>query len=67
MSLATSSAQLAIGSVRHLRLRPTTHSFDYPTYFLLLPMRALREAPAPGLARNRFGLLALLFTPPSPT
>ena len=58
MNLATSSAQLAIGSVRHLRLRPTTHSFDYPTYFLLLPMRALREAPAPGLARNRFGLLA---------
>ncbi len=58
MTLASSTAQLAIGSVRHLRLRPTQHSFDYPTYFLLLPLRSLRDLPAPGLARNRFGLLA---------
>jgi DUF1365 family protein len=44
--------------VRHLRLRPKVHRFDYPTYFLLLPLRALRESPDPALARNRFGLLA---------
>jgi DUF1365 family protein len=60
--LATSSvaarAQLAVGSVRHQRLRPKTHRFDYPTYFLLLPMRAMRQMADPALARNRFGLLA---------
>jgi DUF1365 family protein len=58
MNLSSSTAQLAIGSVRHLRLRPTKHSFDYPNYFLLLPLRALRSQPAPGMARNRFGLIA---------
>ena len=50
--------QLAIGTVHHLRLRPQTHRFDYPTYFLLLPLRALRQTPDAALARNRFGLLA---------
>ena len=53
-----SRAQLAIGSVRHLRLRPTTHGFDYPSYFLLLPLRSLRAQPDAALARNRWGLLA---------
>jgi DUF1365 family protein len=53
-----SRAQLAIGTVRHLRLRPTTHSFDYPSYFLLLPLRSLRAQPDAALARNRWGLLA---------
>jgi DUF1365 family protein len=48
---------LGIGRVRHQRLRPTTHGFDYPTYFLLLPMRALRAAPLAALPRNRFGLV----------
>jgi DUF1365 family protein len=51
-------AELAIGSVRHLRLRPTAHGFEYPTYFLLLPLRSLRASPDPALARNRFGLIA---------
>ena len=54
----SSRAQLAIGTVRHLRLRPTTHSFDYPSYFLLLPLRSLRAQPDPALARNCRGLLA---------
>ena len=49
---------LGIGSVRHRRLRPAEHAFAYPTYFLLLPMRALRAAPAKALPRNRFGLLS---------
>ena len=49
--------QLAIGTVRHRRLRPAANAFAYRTYFLLLPMRALRTAPDPALARNRFGLI----------
>jgi DUF1365 family protein len=50
--------QIGIGEVRHRRLRPAANTFVYPTYFLLLPMRALRTQPAAALARNRFGLLA---------
>ena len=52
------AALLATGTVRHLRLRPTSHGFDYRTYFLLLPLRRLREQPDAALARNRFGLIA---------
>jgi DUF1365 family protein len=50
--------QLAIGRVRHRRLKPVAHGFDYPTYFLLLPLRSLRARPDAALARNRFGLIA---------
>jgi uncharacterized protein len=49
---------LGIGRVRHLRLRPARHGFDYPTFFLLLPMRRLRAEPCRGLPRNRFGLIS---------
>ena len=52
---ARAQAQLGIGRVRHQRLRPTPHGFDYPTWFLLLPLRSLREQPNPVLRRNRFG------------
>ena len=48
-------AQLGIGRVRHLRLRPVVHAFDYPTWFLLLPLRQLQRAPDPLLRRNRWG------------
>jgi DUF1365 family protein len=51
-------ALLGTGVVRHRRLRPADHAFAYPTYFLMLPMRRLRQAPAPALRRNRFGLLS---------
>jgi DUF1365 family protein len=44
---------LGVGEVRHTRLRPVRNAFAYPTYFLLLPMRALRREPVPTLARNR--------------
>lgn len=47
--------QLGIGRVRHLRLRPVRHQFDYPTWFLLLPLRRLREQPVATLRRNRGG------------
>ncbi len=49
---------LAIGEVRHTRLRPALNRFAYPTFFLMLPMRALREAPDAALARNRRALLS---------
>jgi DUF1365 family protein len=51
-------ALLGTGVVRHRRLRPKAHAFAYPTYFLMLPMRALRATPSPAVARNRFGLMS---------
>ena len=36
---------LGTGVVRHRRLRPAAHAFEYPTYFLMLPMRSLRAQP----------------------
>lgn len=49
-------AMLATGEVRHRRLRPALNAFAYRTWFLLLPMRALRDHADPALARNRAGL-----------
>ena len=49
---------LARGEVRHARRRPVQHAFSYPTFFLALPMRAMRDAAVPSLARNRFAPLA---------
>lgn len=48
---------LALGQVRHTRLRPVVHAFGYPTYFLLLPLRSLRAQADAALVRNRRGLL----------
>ncbi len=45
--------RLGIGSVRHRRLAPRPNAFAYPSFFLMLPMRSLRERPEPLLARNR--------------
>ncbi len=58
MSPASARAQLAVGTVHHVRLRPAVHRFDYPTYFLLLPLRALRVQPDAALVRNGFGLVS---------
>ena len=41
------------GPVRHARRRPVARAFRYDTWFLLLPMRTLRQQPDPVLARNR--------------
>jgi uncharacterized protein len=49
---------LGTGVVRHRRLRPAQHAFEYPTYFLLLPMRTLRREGPGVLARNRFAPLS---------
>jgi DUF1365 family protein len=49
---------LGTGVVRHRRLRPQVHAFQYPTYFLLLPLRTLGRQPSADLVRNRFGWLS---------
>ena len=49
---------IGIGSVYHERLRPVAHAFRYPTWFLLLPLRTLRDQPVPELARNRRALVS---------
>ncbi len=49
---------LGLGQVRHTRLRPTHHAFDYATYFLLLPMRSLAAGAASELAINRAGWMS---------
>lgn len=41
------------GEVRHTRVWPRKHEFAYPTWFLMLPLRAWREDPVQGPARNR--------------
>jgi uncharacterized protein len=48
---------LGIGRVRHRRLRPVAHAFEYPACFLMLPLRTLRAQPSRELSRNRFGLV----------
>jgi DUF1365 family protein len=61
MSAAVSPASaplIGFGRVWHRRRRPVQHEFSYAGYFLMLPLRALRERPAPLLPRNRFGLLS---------
>jgi uncharacterized protein len=53
---------LGVGVVRHRRLRPREHTFSYPTYFLMLPMRSLAAGLMSNakttLTRNRFGWLS---------
>ena len=53
------------GQVRHVRLRPARHAFDYAAYFVLLPMRHLqskmrqpKSRNTDALALNRPGLLS---------
>jgi uncharacterized protein len=55
---ASAVAQIGTGVVRHRRLRPVDNAFEYRSYFLMLPMRSLREQACSALARNRFGLLS---------
>ncbi len=53
---------LGFGTVRHTRLRPARNEFAYPTYFLMLPMRAMQQAGSAAangpLARNRRAALS---------
>ncbi len=49
---------LGFGQVRHARLKPACNSFAYPTYFLMLPMRAMQGNKGHALAHNRSALLS---------
>ena len=46
------------GEVTHTRLRPTLHSFRYPTWMLMLPLRAWARRPGGAIARNRAALVS---------
>jgi DUF1365 family protein len=54
----SAQALIGFGQVRHTRLKPRRHAFDYPTYFLMLPMRSLQRTPSAGLACNRRAALS---------
>jgi uncharacterized protein len=56
-SAARAVPLVGFGEVRHTRLRPRRNVFAYPTFFLLLPMRGLREC-ASALAVNRPAAIA---------
>jgi DUF1365 family protein len=49
----TKQALIGFGQIRHARLKPATHVFTYPTWFVLLPMRDLAACAAQGLGVNR--------------
>ena len=49
---------LGFGQVRHTRLRPARNAFAYPTYFLMLPMRAVQRGSTGALAVNRRAALS---------
>ena len=49
---------LGFGQVRHTRLKPARNAFTYPTYFLMLPLRAMQTQGGGVLARNRNALLS---------
>ncbi len=54
----TGQPLLGFGEVRHTRLKPAKNAFAYPTYFLMLPMRAMQTIKTHALAHNRSGLLS---------
>lgn len=52
---------LGFGNVRHKRIKPASNGFTYPTYFLMLPMRAMHGAvqgATSALAHNRSGAIS---------
>ncbi len=49
---------LGFGQVRHARLKPARNTFSYPTYFLMLPLRAMQQHGSGALAHNRRALLS---------
>ena len=51
-------ALIGRGPVHHGRLRPRPHRFSYASYFLMLPMRALRTNACGALNRNSWGWLS---------
>ncbi|MGV8893748.1 MAG: DUF1365 domain-containing protein [Burkholderiaceae bacterium] len=60
MDTLSPAIQLCFGEVRHTRLRPASHIFNYGVYFLRLPLRAMAQAPLhiTLFSHNRFNLLS---------
>lgn len=56
--VAPSQPLIGFGEVRHTRLKPVHHAFNYPTYFLMLPLRSLQQFGAGALAHNRWAPLS---------
>jgi len=57
-AVPVSAPLIGFGQVRHRRLRPAANAFDYPTYFLMLPMRSLQQHGSGALAHNRRAALS---------
>ncbi|MDY7579480.1 DUF1365 domain-containing protein [Herbaspirillum sp. RTI4] len=60
MSSSSARPLICFGQVRHTRLRPVQHAFNYGVYYLRLPLRALGQNDFGSrlLSRNRFNLLS---------
>jgi DUF1365 family protein len=41
--MTTARISIGHGQIRHVRLRPARHAFDYAAYFVMLPMRHLQS------------------------
>ena len=54
----TAEPKIGFGQVRHTRLKPVQHAFNYSTYFLMLPMRTLAKGLTTALSRNRWAALS---------
>lgn len=54
----TPSARIGFGRVMHVRLHPARHRFDYPVYFVRLPIHDLASVPTRWFSLNRFNLLS---------
>jgi DUF1365 family protein len=58
LAAAQPQAMIGFGQVRHTRLRPTVHAFNYSTFFLMLPMRTLQSNGDAALPINRAGAIS---------
>lgn len=54
----TAEPKIGFGQVRHTRLKPVQHAFNYSTYFLMLPMRTLATGLTTVLSRNHWAALS---------
>lgn len=50
--------EIGFGRVMHARLHPAVNRFDYPVYFVRLPMHDPARIETHGFSRNRFNLLS---------
>ncbi len=60
----TGGVLMGHGQVRHVRLRPTRHAFDYSAYFLMLPMRQLKALALSSKTAGRSNTTALSINRP---